>query len=223
MSLETPGEEPKSSRRDFVSQAAAATTGLFVGAMLSTPAAAEGGGSLPPEDPTLKKSKQTHRFQLSKLKPQVITNGGSVAISDRDNFPIVKDQLAAVYLLRLVPGGVREPHWHPNCWEVDYVVKGKCRLGVVNPDDTYDEVILEAGDIGFIPMGYAHYIECVGDEECEVTVTFNHDKPQDFGLSTTFAGMPTRTFAATFGVPESSFQGFRKPNHTLYVVSEKKD
>jgi len=37
----------------------------------------------------------------------------------------------------------------------------------------------EAGDISFIPMGCAHYIECVGEEECVMTVTFNHDKPQD--------------------------------------------
>lgn len=171
-------------------------------------------------EPTLKRSDEAHRFALSQEAPRVSGVGGTVTVCNADNFPVLKGQAAAVFLLRLTPGGLREPHWHPNAWEIDFVVKGKARLGIVNPDDTYHETILEAGDIGFIPQGFAHYIECVGDEPCEITVTFNNDKPSDIGLSTMFAGMPTRTFSATFGVAEEKMEGFRKPDSTIYVARE---
>jgi oxalate decarboxylase len=170
--------------------------------------------------PTLKAGGPTHRFPLTSITPVVKTSVGSVSVCDQDVFPVVTGQAAAVYYVRLEPKGLREPHWHPNCWELNFVVKGQVRLGVVNPDDTFDEVVLNPGDVGFIPQGYLHYLENAGDTECELAICFNNSKPQDIGISTSFAGVPTRTFAATFGVPTEKMEGFNKPDRTLYVVPE---
>jgi oxalate decarboxylase len=31
-------------------------------------------------------------------------------------------------------GGVREPHWHPNAAELNYVIEGKVRFTVYGPN-----------------------------------------------------------------------------------------
>ncbi len=170
--------------------------------------------------PTLTAGGPTHRFPLSTHEPTVSNPAGSVRICDQDNFPVVTGQAAAVYYVTIEVKGLREPHWHPNAWELNFVVKGSVRLGVVNPNDTWDEVVLNPGDVGFIPQGYAHYLENAGDVPCEITVVFNNSKPEDIGLSTTFAGMPDRMFSSTFGVPVDQVSGFNKPDQTLYVVPE---
>ena len=59
-----------------------------------------------------KKMKSVHTFDLEFIRPQAIRNGGSRAMANENNFPILKGM--ALYSLRLNSGGIREPHWHPN-------------------------------------------------------------------------------------------------------------
>jgi hypothetical protein len=49
-------------------------------------------------------------------------------------------------------------------------------------------------------------------------VVFNNTQPDDIGLSTTFAGMPTHTFTDTFGLPKGALARADKPDHTLFIV-----
>ena len=124
---------------------------------------------------------------------------------------------------RLVPARARarggpRAHWHPNAWELDVPLSGRGRLGVANPEDTFSVQEIVPGQIGFIPQGYAHYIENVGTEEMRWVVVFNNTQPDDIGLSTTFAGMPTHTFTDTFGLPKGALARADKPDHTLFIV-----
>jgi oxalate decarboxylase len=107
-----------------------------------------------PGAPDLPPSKNTYRFALTRAKPQVRTKGGTVTECTVKNFPVVGQSDAAIFLLKLEPGGPREPHWHPNAWELEYVVSGKARLGVVTPQGTTDIVDLGPGDVGFVPRGW---------------------------------------------------------------------
>lgn len=109
---------------------------------------------------------------------------------------------------------LREPHWHPTHWEVDYAVQGKGELGIVTPDDQQNISRLEPGDIGFIPMGWAHYIRNVGNTDLIWVLVFNNPLT-DIGLSTMFGGMPTSTFTQTLGVPLASAT---KPRETRLIV-----
>jgi oxalate decarboxylase/phosphoglucose isomerase-like protein (cupin superfamily) len=86
------------------------------------------------------------------------------------------------------------------------------------PVDTFSVQELVPGQIGFIPQGYAHYIENVGSDEMRWVVVFNNTYPDDIGLSTTFAGMPTHTFTDTFGLPKGALAKADKPDHTLFIV-----
>ena len=200
-------------RRELVGAAGVvAASGLF-----SSTAAAAGqrsaGGA-----PTLPRSSESNRFDFSSIEPQVVRSGGRVTECTGKNFPVLVDNDAASFLLILKPGAVREPHWHPNAWEVDVPLSGRGRLGVANPDDTFSVQEIVPGQIGFIPQGYAHYIENIGSEELRWVVVFNNTYPDDIGLSTTFAGMPTRTFTDTFSLPERALTNANKPDHTLFIV-----
>ena len=131
-----------------------------------------------------------------------------------DNFPVLEDnQVSAGYLV-LKPGALREPHWHPTHWEVDYAVQGAGELGIVTPDDQQSISRLNPGDIGFIPTGWAHYIRNVGTSDLIWVLVFNNPLT-DIGLSTMFGGMPTSTFTQTLGV---SLAGATKPPETRFIV-----
>jgi len=200
-------------RRELVGAA-----GVVAAAGLAPAVAAAATGKPGHEGPTLEKSDESNKFDFARIKPQVVRPGGTVKECTGKNFPVLVDNDAASFLLVLEPGAVREPHWHPNAWEVDVPLSGRGRLGVANPDDTFSVQDILPGQIGFIPQGYAHYIENVGSKEMRWVVVFNNTQPDDIGLSTTFAGMPTHTFTDTFGLPKGALAKADKPDHTLFIV-----
>ena len=197
-------------RRDLLAAGAAATAGAAL-----FPAGADAGtGS---GAPVMPKDKNTYRFKLSRTKPNVVTPGGTVTECNQNNFPVVKGNAAAVFFVVMKKGALREPHWHPNAWEIDVPIKGRGKLGIVTPQGTVSEQILEVGDIGFIPRGWAHYIENVGDGDLEWQVVFNNSLPDDVGLSTMFGGMPTSTFTETLG--NTNLDKAVKPKTTKFIVT----
>jgi oxalate decarboxylase len=211
------------SRRDFVAGSvvgAAAAGGLTVTSKASASSNTAGPvATISTSDaPNLPHSRNTYKFALTRAKPQVRRPGGTVIECTVKNFPVVGQSDAAIFLLTLEPGAVREPHWHPNAWELEYVVQGRARLGVVLPDGTYDLVDLGPGDVGFVPQGWGHYIENIGNEVMKMPIVFGNNQPNDIGLSTFFSGLPTHAFARTLGLPESTMQKADKPGKTLYIV-----
>lgn len=74
------------------------------------------------------------------------------------------------------PGGANPVHHHPNCDEVLHVVRGHIRHRV---DDEYTE--MTAGDTISIPLGAIHNATNIGDEECELLITFDTAKRQVIG------------------------------------------
>jgi oxalate decarboxylase len=200
------------SRRQLLIAAGATTA---VGSMAAAPdiasaASGNGGGGRP----TLPPTEETYRYPMSSATPQIVRRGGSITKVGPDNFPVMEDNQVSAGLLILKPGALREPHWHPTHWEIDYAVKGKGELGIVTTEDKQNITRLEPGDIGFIPMGWAHYIRNVGDTDMVWVLVFNNPLT-DIGLSTMFGGMPTSTFTQTLGVP---LRGAIKPHETRYIV-----
>lgn len=199
-----------SRRQLLIAAGAASAVGATAAAGVASAGGADGNGGRPVLPPT----SDSYRFPLASTTPQIVRSGGSITKAVPDNFPVLKDnQVSAGYLV-LKPGALREPHWHPTHWEVDYAVKGKGELGIVTPDDQQNISRLEPGDIGFIPMGWAHYIRNVGNTDMIWVLVFNNPLT-DIGLSTMFGGMPTSTFTQTLGVP---LAGATKPQETRFIV-----
>jgi oxalate decarboxylase/phosphoglucose isomerase-like protein (cupin superfamily) len=71
-------------------------------------------------------------------------------------------------LMRIKAGSLREPHWHPNADEWQYYVAGRARMTVFGSHGRVRTEEFDAGDVGYVPQGYGHYIENAGSEDLEL-------------------------------------------------------
>ena len=125
-----------------------------------------------------------------------------------------------LYSLRLDSGGVREPHWHPNAAELDYVISGRGRMTIFSPGDNVDTFEVGPGEIVFIPPGYFHYIENVNaSEDMEFAVFFNHERPEDIGISGAFGAYSNEVLTSVFGLQPKILDALPKYQEDLFVVA----
>jgi oxalate decarboxylase len=161
-------------------------------------------------------------YDLAQSKPAVKKPAGTVQLAYEDDFPIVKGQAAAMAIVTLEKGGIREPHWHPDAWEFDYCISGKARMAVVAPNNEWQSFDVEAGQIVFVPQGYFHYFENIGEEQLRFLVVFNNSTKEsgdDIGVSVSLGGMPNEVLAATFGVALKVFDEIPKLHQGVIITS----
>ncbi len=136
-----------------------------------------------------------HTFSLEAIKPQAVCNGGTRSMANADNFPILKDM--AIYSLQLEKGGVREPHWHPNAAELSYCLAGRALMTIFSPGAGHDTFTVDPGEIVFVPKGYIHHIENIHEGDTKFAIVFNHELPEDIGISGSTGAMTDSVLAAT--------------------------
>lgn len=139
--------------------------------------------------------------------------GGDFFRANVKNFPVLKG--LAVQALDLQPGGIREPHTHPNANQLDYCIAGKGRVGIVGPEGETHYLELSPGDISFVPQGYLHWIENLTDEPLSFLVVLSHEEPQTIELSEMYSGVPNETLAKMYGISEAAFAQI--PNRTVVI------
>ena len=159
-----------------------------------------------------------HTFNLETTKPQAVCKGGTRTTVDKNNFSILNGM--ALYLLRLDSNGVREPHWHPNAAELSYCLSGSAIMTIFSPGSGHDTFTVKEGEIVYIPTGYLHHIENINDGETSFAVAFNHEMPEDIGLSGSTGSMTDNVLGSTFGVESEFFGNFKKSNHDLIITSK---
>ncbi|WP_138751439.1 oxalate decarboxylase family bicupin [Paenibacillus sinopodophylli] len=109
------------------------------------------------------------------------TSGGSVRIVDSSNFPISKTIAAA--LVEVEPGGMRELHWHPNNDEWQYYLAGQGRMTVFAGNGVARTFDYRAGDVGYVPFAYGHYIQNTGEQSLWLLEMFKSDRFVDVSLN----------------------------------------
>lgn len=149
----------------------------------------------------------THRFLLSAKIPEVVP-GGTFNLVSQKEFPISTTMSGAI--LKLKPLAMREMHWHPNCDEWQYYLKGRARMTVFGSQGRKITREFEPGDVGYVPMGYGHYVESIGDEECEMLAVFNSGDYQEVSLSQWLASNPSYLLQTNLGVTPEVIKGLRK-------------
>lgn len=105
--------------------------------------------------------------------------------------------------MHLEPGTLRDIHWHPNADEMQYVLRGSVTVGVYGTGGINSTFTLKAGDVGFVPRGFMHYIQASsssGEEEeddgsgsggpADLLLTFNHPSWTTQELSTWLSVAP---------------------------------
>jgi oxalate decarboxylase len=144
-----------------------------------------------------------NKFNLENIYPQIETRGGLARIANKINFPALEH--LALFSLRIAKKGVREPHWHPNATELNFVVQGKARLTILSPSGEIDTFELQQNQGSIIPAGYFHHIENIGSKELHMTVFFNNAIPDDIGLSGAVSAYSNETLASLFRVRPKFF------------------
>jgi oxalate decarboxylase len=178
-------------------------------------------GAVPPEKPATplqgqKLPPQTHKWRLLAQPPIVDNKGGRLWLVDSHNFAISKTMTGAI--LDLQPGALRELHWHPTADEWQYIIEGKVSITMFGSHGRYRTETLEKGDVGFIPQGYGHSLENVGDKTCRILIGFNNGIYETIDLSQWIAGNPADVLATNFGKPEALFKKF--PRNDVFIADK---
>lgn len=114
--------------------------------------------------------------------------GGTVRIVDSTNFPIAVRIAAA--LVEIEPGGMREMHWHPNNDEWQYYLTGRGRMTVFAANGTARTFDYRAGDVGYVPFAFGHYIQNTGNQSLWFLEMFRSDRFEDVSLNQWMALTP---------------------------------
>jgi oxalate decarboxylase len=176
-------------------------------------------GAIPLEQPATplqgwKLPAETHKYRLLSQVPHPVLQGGREWRVDASRFPISTTITGVI--LDLDPGGLRELHWHPNADEWQYVIDGRMAVTLFGSHGRFRAETLEKGDVGYIPQGYGHSIENVGDKAGRILIGFNSGIYEAIDLSQWIAGNPTDVLATNFEQPRELFQKF--PNRDVFLT-----
>ncbi|WP_405078846.1 oxalate decarboxylase family bicupin [Paenibacillus chitinolyticus] len=130
---------------------------------------------------------QSFKHRLLAQTPEVMP-GGSVRIVDSSNFPVSVTVAAA--LVELKPGALRELHWHPNQDEWQYYLSGQARMTVFGGNGSARTFDYRAGDVGYVPFAFGHYIQNTGEETVWFLEMFKSDRFADVSLNQWMALTP---------------------------------
>ena len=162
-----------------------------------------------------------HKFNLKGTPPVVQTKGGTASFATANNFEIVYGIACA--LLTLKHKGIREPHWQPNAAELDYVISGRARMTIFGSGDSVDTFEVGPGEIVFIPPTYFHYIENIGDnaddDDMQFAIFFNHERPEDLGISGSFGAYSNEILASVFRMQTTPLASLPKYQEDLFIVA----
>ncbi len=152
----------------------------------------------------------TFKFELEKSSGKVI--GGSVGREATvEQLPISKG-IAGVSMI-LEPGAMRELHWHATAAEWAFVISGRVRTTVIDPQGCAETNDFEPGDIWYFPRGHGHMLSCLGDEPTHFILIFDNGYFSEFGtfsITDWMGHAPASLLSKNFGLPEAAFENFPK-------------
>ncbi len=157
-------------------------------------------------------------FSFDLVKKRVEEGGWTHQVTQRE-FPTSRE-IAGVNM-RLEAGGYRELHWH-TADEWAYVLYGKARVTVMNPDGTMFIGDVEEGDLWIFPAGFPHSIQGLDPDGTEFLLVFNQGAFSEDGtmlLSEWIAHAPPEVLAKNTGLDASVFAN--APAAPLYIFPGK--
>jgi oxalate decarboxylase len=166
---------------------------------------------------TLSDKRNPNKFNLEKTRPQIETSGGSAKIANKSYFHALEH--LAMFSLRISKQGIREPHWHPNATELNFVIQGKARLTILSPTGQIDTFELYQNQGSIIPAGYFHHIENIGTKELHMSVFFNNALPDDIGLSGALSVYSPKTLGSIFGLSPNFFSKLHHFDEDRMIVT----
>ena len=115
----------------------------------------------------------------------------------------------------LKPGGLRELHWHPNANEWTYFLQGKGRMTVFFTAAKARTMDFNAGDIGYVPQTFGHYVENTGDTDLVFIEVFKAPRFQDLSLSTWVTHAPAQLMMDHLRISPETLQAIPQGNSAV--------
>ena len=137
----------------------------------------------------------------------ILADGGWVRITDSTNFPAASTIAAA--LVHIEPGAMRELHWHEHD-EWQYYISGRGRMTVFASGGKARTFNYQAGDVGAIPKGMAHYVQNLGDEPLRYLEMFRSARFMDVSLNQWMALTPPELVQAHLNLDRQTLAALRK-------------
>ena len=156
------------------------------------------------------------KYSLEGAKPGHVTTGGSAREATVKQLPISKG-IAGVSM-RLKPGGFRELHWHAIAAEWAYMLKGRVRTTVIDPNGDHETLDFAPGDVWYFPRGHGHLLQGLGPGEAHFILGFDDGAFSEFGtfsVTDWLALTPPEVLAKNLGVPATTFARF--PKREVYI------
>jgi oxalate decarboxylase len=133
-------------------------------------------------------SSSTFSFHWKDAKPKTEDRGGKTIVVDSRTFKVAKK--IGVTHVTVHPGAMRELHWHPNANEWQYYMAGKSRMTVFFNHSIARTADFQAGDIGYVPATFGHYVENLGKDDLVFLELFKTDVVQDISLNDWITHLP---------------------------------
>jgi oxalate decarboxylase len=151
-------------------------------------------------------------FPMHSMAPTITTKSGEVRIVDGGNFPVTTTSMAHV---TVKPGGLRELHWHPNANEWSYFLQGTGRMTVFFTAAKARTMDFRAGDIGYVPQTFGHYIENTGDTDLVFIEMFKANRFQDLSLSDWVTHAPPQLIMDHLRISQETLQAIPHANNAV--------
>ncbi|RPD82689.1 oxalate decarboxylase [Lentinus tigrinus ALCF2SS1-7] len=151
-------------------------------------------------------------YKLSEINATQL-DGGSVKVVDSTIFPV--STTISVAEVTVEPGAVRELHWHPTQDEWSYYLEGNGRVTLFASSSNARTFNYQAGDVGFVPASYGHYVENASNTTLRFLEIFNTDRYQDISLNQWLALTPAELVKAHLDLDNETISKLSK---TKYVV-----
>jgi len=146
-------------------------------------------------------------FSLKSITPQKSSEGGSLTTVTSKEVPgLVNISYAN---LTLNKRGSLEPIWHPNANKIGYCTGGKALVSIRTPDGA-ETFTVQDGEIFFIPQGYVHHVENIGETTSVINFAMNSSTPETMYLSKAVYTLSDNVFTSTFKSPSHFIDGLTK-------------
>lgn len=146
-------------------------------------------------------------FSLQAIQPFAANQAGNLTQITSLNAPGL--QGISFAQLNLNQKGSLEPCWHPNANKVGYCMEGKVLVSMRAPNGV-ETFTVKKGEMFFIPQGYIHHIENIGNTPSTINFALNNADPETMWLSKAVYSISDAVFNSTFESKTGFMDGFRK-------------
>ena len=98
------------------------------------------------------------------------------------------------------------------------MIEGQISVTLFGSHGRFRTETLNKGDVGYIPQGFGHSIENIGDKRCRILIGFNTGRYEAIDLSQWIAGNPVEILASNFSQPASVIEQF--PHERVFIAPE---